>query len=301
MCAVLKSPPAPVVVRGAAFPLLNCLSARVQHPHPCPRSPSLRNFNTHRGLSYAPPHPPLPPETSGFLSLAEAFGCKLLTSNTTKLQSVLAEFARIMSRDVYPRMAHSSRTSPFVAAGQKFDAHLAGELASLLPLMKDEETLAASWDKVQASLEDLLPKVRAHVTSLLEVQLPALEASLKPEQQEALVEAIRASQALFKQEEEDRIAAEAAALLKTRAGKKMAALAAEQRRAEAKRLAEAGGKKSKGQIEEENLEAEEKKKALEAKRAARAASAAKRKSAASAASTPATVFAEGHDVSELTL
>ena len=127
--------------------------------------------------------------------------------------------------------------------------------------MKDEETLGLNWDEVQMTLEAHLPSVLAHLRSLQDKQLPALEAALKtPEAAEKLLQAIQASQALFIKEEEDRVAAEAAALLKTRAGKKMQQLENEKRRAEAKRLAEAnGGKKNKGMIAEEDDETVEKK------------------------------------------
>jgi len=239
-------------------------------------------------------------KVASFLSLAESFGCKLLSSNTNKLKSTLHELKRVMQRDVYPVMEKSSRTAEFVAIGKRFDEAIDRALTDLLPKMKDEETLGLNWDEVQMTLEAHLPSVLAHLRSLQDKQLPALEAALKtPEAAEKLLQAIQASQALFIKEEEDRVAAEAAALLKTRAGKKMQQLENEKRRAEAKRLAEAnGGKKNKGMIAEEDDETAEKKKALEAKRAARAKAAAERK-VATAMSTPATVVGEATQHVEL--
>jgi hypothetical protein len=46
------------------------------------------------------------------------------------------------------------------AEDKAFEEKMASALAGLLPRMKDEETLAANWDAVQATLEDILPQIR---------------------------------------------------------------------------------------------------------------------------------------------
>lgn len=58
-----------------------------------------------------------------FLSLAESFGCKLLSSNTSRLANTLNEFSRIKNRDVYvaAQTAGVTRVNKFVAEDKKFD------------------------------------------------------------------------------------------------------------------------------------------------------------------------------------
>lgn len=237
-----------------------------------------------------------------FLSLAESFGCKLLSSNTSRLAATLNELRRIKQRDVFPAASAIPRVSKFAAEDKKFDEATAATLNGLLPMMKDEEALADNWETVQSSLESVLPTVKANLDSWTNVLLPEMEKSLSAEGKDKLAAAIRATQALFIKEEDDRKAAEAAALLKTRAGKKAAALEAEKRREEAARKAAAAGgdgkkKKTAGEVEEDTgkLSVKARREARDAVKAARVRS---------ANNTPATIAGEAalhHDVEALHL
>jgi hypothetical protein len=77
-----------------------------------------------------------------------------------------------------------------------------------------------------------------------------MTATLKAEQQDAIAAGIRASQALFIREAEEREAEEAARFAKTRAGKKMKQIEEAKRREEAEKRAAEGGKKKKAEAED---------------------------------------------------
>lgn len=63
--------------------------------------------------------------------------------------------------------------------------------------MKDEETLGANWEKVQSTLEGVLPTIKANLDSWTNICVPELEKNMRPEAQAKLAEAILATQALF--------------------------------------------------------------------------------------------------------
>lgn len=222
-----------------------------------------------------------------FLSLAEAIGSKLLTANTTKLAATLAEFRRVAERDVYGPLLSSSKFKHVPAEDKAFEEKMASALAGLLPRMKDEETLAANWDAVQATLEDILPQIRDTVEAWRS-RIASMTVTLKAEQQDAIAAGIRASQALFIREAEEREAEEAARFAKTRAGKKMKQIEEAKRREEAEKRAAEGGKKKKGEAEELDYS----KLSVKQRREAREAAHAQRVKNRSAHATPATVVGE---------
>lgn len=62
--------------------------------------------------------------------------------------------------DPAPPLTPPTRAAAVPAEDKAFEEKMASALAGLLPRMKDEETLAANWDAVQATLEDILPQIR---------------------------------------------------------------------------------------------------------------------------------------------
>lgn len=227
-----------------------------------------------------------------YLFQAEHMGCKLLSSNTTKLHALLEEYARVAEEAVAAAYGGCPKLAPFVAGNQAAHATAMTQLTALRPLIKDEETLAANFEAVQGSLEGVLPATKAYLESVLTVQLPLAATALPPALSAQLAAGIARQQAAMAAEEEARLAAEAAAFAKTRAGRRLRALEDEKRREAARAKAEAEGGKKKKAAEEELDSALLSVKEAAAKRRVERSARAAAKAATSAASTPATIAGE---------
>jgi hypothetical protein len=80
------------------------------------------------------------------------------------------------------------------AADHEFD-HIEDQIHAIVDLMGDnEDKLNAHYPQIQALLDATLPKIEAHLNSMMKVQLPALEAAMKPEEAAKLVAEIKAVQ-----------------------------------------------------------------------------------------------------------
>lgn len=169
--------------------------------------------------------------------MAEHCGCHLLRSNITKLAMTLHEVILIMEHAVYPHLETHIETASFVgawwrgarvgpgrgevrvtgrrptptvyytpqhtphhppaAADHEFD-HIEDQIHAIVDLMGDtEEKMNAHFKEIQALLDATLPKIEAHINSMAKVQLPALDAAIKPEEAAKLAAEIKAVQRSF--------------------------------------------------------------------------------------------------------